>query len=294
MLLTCAVSSIADLLKPTGRTPPRLTLADVPAYVRDEFDLHGIVLSTDLLVGSTRERLASLRDRADKARCACLALFEPTPLPLGTRSAEDGARHLERLGRVLEAASLLGCNAAGIRVEAADDDDTMDLVAARVRSVMDRAEKLGINLVLNPSSGLTATPDRLTELVKRIGGFRIGTLPDFRAAAAAPDPAHYLKRITPYASVVFATTVEFAEAEHGIDEDKPGSLADLAAFLDAAAEAPPPEHVTYDLRPLVTSIAAVGFDGTLAIEYTGGGDSTLGVLHSKDALRAVIDALAEA
>lgn len=292
VLLTCNVSSIADLLKPRGKAPPKLKLSDVPRYVYDDLGLHGITLSTDLLVGSNRDRLAALRDQADKSRCPCIMLIEHTPVPLAVADADKAAAHLERLGRVIEAAHLLGCNAAALQIEAPATAAALELAAPRLRKVMDRAEKLELNVLIRPAPGLTGSAEDLTEFLKKVGGFRVGVLPDFQFAAAQADPVTYLKRITPYASVVLASTVEFGEPEGGPDPDKPGSLDDLADLL--AAPSLPPPHLTYDLAPLVGAIAAVGFDGTLAIDYRGGGDGTLGVLQSRDALDAAIEATSEA
>lgn len=290
MLLTCNVSSIADLLKPRGKQPPRLNLADLPAYVKNELGLHGMHLTTDLLTGSTPERLSSLRDQADKAGCACLGLIENEAQPFGSPDEAKAAAAADRTARVIKAAQLLGCSSAAIRVEAKDDDDTLDLVANRVRKVIQQADRLEINLLFVPMKGLTENADRLTELIKKIGGFRIGTLPEFGAAHESGDAETYLRRITPYAGTVMASTFEFGESEGSpdLDDDKPGSLEDLADAL-MSLEAPP--HLTYDLEPMIGAVNSVGFDGTLAIHYRGGGDSTLGVIQSRDAIEAAIESL---
>ncbi|MEM7621979.1 MAG: TIM barrel protein [Planctomycetota bacterium] len=291
MLLTCALSSIADLLRPSEGSPPRLTLGDVPAYVRDELGLNGLTMAADLLAGATRQDLATFRDRADKARCACLMLLEPAPLDLAVTSEDDAEKHLDRAARIIEAAHLLGCNAAGMRVSGPDTDEALELAVERLRWVSGKAEKLELNVLVNPQPGLTESPDRLSELIKRVGGFRIGSLPDFHAAAASEDPALYLKRITPYSSVVLASTEDFGDApDSGPDDDTPGSLEALADMLMSTDAAP---HTTFDLEPLVAAVAAVGFDGTLAIDYRGDEDGTVGVLKSRDALEAAIEGLAE-
>lgn len=156
---------------------------------------------------------------------------------------------------------------------------------------MDTAEKLELNLLINPTKGLTAKPDDLTELIKKIGGFRVGTLPDFDAANADEDPALYLRRLTPYASVINATLHEFEDADPAgdLDDDAPGSLEDLADMLmDTEA----PTHTTFDIVPMLAAIKAVGFEGTLAIEYKGSEDGTMGVLKGRDAIEAAFESLA--
>ncbi|MEM0982535.1 MAG: TIM barrel protein [Planctomycetota bacterium] len=287
MLLTCNASSIADLLQSKGRQQPKLRLGDVPAYVKDELGLHGLNLSTDLLVGSTPERLTELRDRADKSGCAILLLIEAEPQAFGDPDDEVGFAAIDRMRRVLHAASLLGCNSAAMKIQSAEDEDSQDRVVDRVREVVKQADKLDINLLISPHEGLTAEPESLTELIKKIGGFRIGTLPDFKQAHDSGDPETYLRRLTPYASVVLAATFEFEIDDSALD-DGPGSLEALA---DALMSSAPPKHVEYDLAPMLDAINSVGFDGTLAVDFRGGEDGTLGVLQSKEALEAAIESL---
>ncbi len=291
MLLTCCVSSLSDLLKPKGRRAPKIELDDLPAYIRGELGLHGINLTTDLLAGASRQRIERLRERADKAACACLLLIEPEALPFGDDDPDVAQAAVDRARRVVQAANVLGCNAAAVSIAApTSDEETTDRVVDRVRMVLERADKLEINLLISPRKGLTAEPERVTELLKKIGGFRVGTLPDFKAATEAPDPAAYLRRLTPYASVVLATTYEFAEPDAGPPDDAPGSLEDLADMIMSAEVA---AHSTYPLEPLIEAIGSVGFDGTLAIDYRGGGDGTLGVVRSRDAIEAALESLAE-
>ena len=294
MVLACHVRSIASLLKPRGKTPPKLQLADVPAYVRDEIGLNALTLSTDLLVGSTPERLSAFRDRADKSACACLMLSEPNAQPFGSEDPDVVEVAIERTTRVIKAAQLLGCNAATVPVEAPEGEESMDRVADAIRDVMRVAEKLELNLLLQPHKGLTADPDAMTDLLKKVGGFRCGTIPDFETAIADKDPETYLKRLTPYATCVFAATKEFGEvdaaADAGDDDDAPGGLEALAEAI-MGVEAPP--HVAYDLEPLVRSVHAVGFDGAIVLDYRGSGDGTLGVIHSREAIEAALEAVAE-
>lgn len=298
MLLTCCVSSIADLLVAKPGRDPKLALDDMPTYVKNELGLHGVNLTTDLLAGAGRQRIERLRERADKAGCACLLLIEQEALPFGAEDPDKAQAAVDRGRRVLQAASLLGCNAAAVSIDApfannaATDEETTDRVVDHVRMVLERADKLEINLLVSPRPGLTEDPQRVTDLLKKIGGFRVGTLPDFKSASEAEDPAAYMRRLTPYASVVLATTYEFEEPSEDEQEagDKPGSLEDLADMLMAAE---PAKHSTYDLEPLLEAIGSVGFDGTLAIDYRGGGDGTLGSLQSRDAIEAALEALAE-
>ena len=266
MLLTLTASSLRASLGKGKPTKSKLDLFDLPQYTRDELGLHGINLSTDLLVGQPREALERFRERADKAGCACLLLVESEAQAFGDPAEAIGTAVTDRLIRVIQAGHLLGCSAVAVRVSAKDDPLIFQKAAQRLRKAVDRAEKLEMNVLVAPHEGLTATPERVTELLKKVGGFRVGTYPDFQAAAASSDPVGYLRRLTPYASVICAATVKFKES----------------------AEGDRWEHSPYDLKRLVEAVISVGYDGTMAVDYRGTGDAKLGIIRSREALEHLL------
>lgn len=274
VLLTLATSCLRSLLKPAGRSKPKLDLLDLPRFARQDLGLHGLTLSTDLLAGASRQRLESLRDQADKAACACLVLVEHAPQPFGDESDDLGDTAIERTELIIQAAHVLGCNAAAIVVGGPDNPEAFERAADRLRMAVERAEKLELNLLLVPGEGLTARPERVTELIKSVGRFRVMTFPDFERASTTPDAAAYLKRLTPYAGAVNASTTRFAGGETDVDYATitPGSV----------------KHTGFDLGPMVEAIKGVGFDGALSIDYRGPGDVTLGVLRTRAALENLL------
>ncbi|MFI4898880.1 MAG: sugar phosphate isomerase/epimerase family protein [Phycisphaerales bacterium JB059] len=333
MLMTLSISSIRSLLKKRGAAPPKLDLLEVPQFTREELGLHGLTLTTDLLAGSTRDRLVGLREAGDKAGCAALVLIEPDALPLAEPAESKGEQATERMRRVLEAARLLGCSSVGFSIKGKDDEASFERACERLKPIVDLGERMEINVLIRPTRGLTQTPERTIELVKKVGGFRIGTLPDFQSAAESEDPGAYLRRLTPYASALLATTVELEQPEapepeapakkagskKGADtggeaEEAKGDAAaepegeasgddelsleglpeELLADLEAMIdETPAPVHVTYDLAPMIEAIKAVGYDQTLSIDYRGSGDGTLGSIMSREAIEAVFESLAD-
>lgn len=221
------------MLLPTGRGKKAgMDLLDLPRFTRETLGLSGLNLSTDLLVGADRARLEGIRDRADRASCACLLLVEPEAqaVTLLDESARNVA--ITRLRKVVEAAHILGCSAAAVRVQAGDDEASLLRAAAALKPIVERAEKLDINLLISPNQGLTQRPERVTELLKKVGGFRIGTYPDFEMAAASADPVAYLHRLTPYATAVCASVVKFLN-----EEDQPPRMVDKKAAAKAAKNA---------------------------------------------------------
>jgi len=284
MLLTLTASCLRSLLLPGRSRKPKLELLDLPVYTKETLGLTGINLSTDLLIGADRARLEGIRERADRASCSCLLLVEHDAQLLGAVADKQAIAAVERLTRVVEAAQILGCSAAAVRIEAADEDGTLLRVAGRLKPVMERAEKLDINLLITPHKGLTARPERVTELLKKVGGFRIGTYPDFQTAAEYKDPAAYLHRLTPYATALSASTVKFVPA------NKKGEPIGEMPLEELADSDVPIAHVPYDLRSMVDAVSSVGYDGPLALDYRGTGDVTIGLSLSRDALAAAMGA----
>lgn len=274
MLFTVTASCLRSLLVPDAKGKgATLKMTDLPAFTREKLGLHGVNLTTDLLQGADRARLEAIRERADKAACSCLLLVENQPLSISSTANDEYIPAMDRMKRVLEAARYLGCNSTAFKINADTSESSNKLVIERLKKIMQHAEKLDLNVLISPYPGLTIEPDKLTELIKKVGGFRIGTFPDFQLAAAQKDPDAFLRRIVPYASAVSVSTLDFKpltgkkkKAEIGLDEQV--------------------EHAGFEFRPLIDAIESVGYDGNLAIDYRGPGDPTIGVIRTRKLLEA--------
>lgn len=255
MLLTLSAKSLSPLLE--GKKP-KLDLHALPKFTRDEFGLHGLNLQTRYLAGWEIEAIDRLRDQADKIGCPWLTLIEERAHPLGSGDEKKIAEAIDRLDRVLRVAHRLGCAGVAIGVEhaRAEDEAGLERVSEQLKEILARAERLEMNLLLAPQPGLTETPDRLTGLIRKVGGFRIGSFPDFEAASHSGDPSGYLRSLTPYASAVTAATTKF-------DKGK---------------------HTAFDLSTCLDAIKSVGFEGTLSLEYRGQGDPIEAILATKQAV----------
>jgi len=298
MMFSLNVNSIRDVLKRKGKRA--LAIVDLPKYTHDHLGLRALNLSTDLLKGMGQSDLERIRDNGDKCGCTCLLLSEPDPLALADPKESVGDQGVDRMTRVIKAASLLGCNAVSLSIKAKDSEQSFDFAVDRMRQILEVADKLDINVLISPMAGLTSDPDRVTDMVKGIGGFRIGTNPDFATAFSTGDPVAYLRRLTPYATVVNASTMGFEEPPPSEESNEKLEKADgltgldaLAAELEAMDDDEPLIHTGYDLLPLVGAIKAVGFDGNIALDYRGAGDGTLGVLQSRDAIEAALIEIAD-
>lgn len=245
MLLTLSASCLKPLIR--GHAPkddPRaksalLNVQDLPVYARETLGLVGLNLSTDLLVGADRRMLEAVRERADKAACTCLLLMEADAQELASEDPQIAAAAVARGERVVEAAHILGCSAASIPLAGADDQGAMDRAIERLKPIVARAEKRDLSLLISPGPGLTSRADRVTELLKRVGGFRIGTFPDFAFAANTADSAGYLHRLTPYATIVCASTLAFTLPGEEPKPAKKPKKSKAAKSEPAAEEAEP-------------------------------------------------------
>ncbi len=261
MLLTLAMRSLERLV--TGNGEESLSTLDVPDFAISQLQLRGMNVSSSMLSGWSLEDLDRLRDRGDKAGCPCLVLIEDTPLRFADTDLSVVESAAERVQRLAVAANRLGCNAVTVRCEAPDTDDAFERTASEIKIIMPAVERLELNLLIAPNEGLTDSPDRLTDLLKRIGGFRIGSLPDFAHAAASGNIVEALRKLAPYAGAVHATVQGF---------DKKGV------------------HKPYDLAQGVAAIRSVGFLNTLAIDFVGTGDAVKNIETARKILQEAIDA----
>lgn len=261
MLLTLATRSLRALTSGKG-TGTRMSLLDVPDFALRQLQLRGMNLFASELSGWTLPRLDRLRDRADKAGCPCLVLVEDTPLSFVHPDAEELEKSSDRVERLVVAATRLGCNSLAIACEAPDTDDAFDATADELRAMMPTIERNELNLLIMPWKGLTESPDRLTDLIKRIGGFRIGSLPSFAHANETGSIEQTLRKLAPYAGSIHATVNGFTKAG---------------------------KHEQFDLTAGVEAIRSVGFVNTLAIDFQGKGDPVEAVKKARELLQEAID-----
>lgn len=325
MLLTLNASCLRE--KVLSSSAGGLTLDSLPRFAREVIGVHGLYLSTDLLKGADRRRLEQLRERADKAGCAVLLLQESEPAALASPTRAEAA--VERLRRVVEAASALGASAISVRLESGTSAAALESTVERLKMVGRVGDARDVNVLIRPGAGLTDDAESITQLIKKVGGFRIGTCPDFESALRHPDPGAFLRRLAPYATALIANTVEFIEGEPppasrrsragrpagkkdkapsgkgraprpALEDDEDDDLdetmtpEDLLAAL--ASEEEPEEaepepvliHRPYDLAPLFASILAVGYEGSIGLDYRGSGDVTTGLIQSRKAIQRII------
>jgi sugar phosphate isomerase/epimerase len=259
MLQTLSAKSLAGKM---GKSKGTLTLFDFPAIGQKEVGLQGINVQTSFLKGWEVKDIDRLRDVADKAACPCLLLSEDTTHSLADNDPAKIDSALDRIDRVLRVASRLGCSSVSLKVTGSGKT-AEDRAAENLKKIISRAERMEINVLVAPDAKLTSTPEALTSLIRKVGGFRIGAFPDFQTACLSDDTPQYLRSLTPYASVVSASFNDFAD--EGI-------------------------HKSFDLDACLDAIMSVGFEGSLSFEYRGKKDP----IQSLCAMRNFVEAKVEA
>jgi len=252
MLLTLTTNSLRSLL--TARGQKRITAEQVPQLVADRLGLRGLIVDTQLLKGWTVEQLDALHTKADQAGCPCLVLRETNPIQL---TLDDGCENtfteqdeltLQRLFTVARAAHHLGCNSLSIKPELIDPDRGFEKTAMFLRKVMEQIDRMELNLLIEPAEQKPATePGHLINLVKKVGGFRIGTMPNFAYAADTGDATSTLTQTAPFSSAILATC----------ETQKKGKTTKKSRI---------------NLTGNIKTIHKIGYDQILAIDYTGKGD----------------------
>jgi len=260
MLIALSAGSLRGLL---SRAKNPLTLADLPEYAREELDLRGLSLPTDMLAGRTLVDLDRLRDRADRVGCPVLMLVETEAMDLAGADARQAAA-LDRLRKLAMAASRLGAPFVGIQLQQVDSPERMERASKGIRAALGEMDRWEVNLLLQPCGGLLERGEPLVDLVKKVGGFRIGALPSFQHAHESGDLRDMLRRLAPYAQAMIAQVKGFSAAG---------------------------KHVDWSLETCIEVLRAVGYGNMLSLEYVGKGDGTKTIERARDALQEAVRAI---
>jgi hypothetical protein len=103
----------------------------------------------------------------------------------------------------------------------------------------------------------------MADLIKKVGGFRIGALPSFGAAAATGDAPGALRRLAPYAQAIEATIKSFSKAG---------------------------KHDAWNLETCMNAVRDVGYQNTIGIDYVGRTDPVETIKRARDVLAKAIEA----
>ena len=260
MLIALSAGSLRGMLT---RAKAPIALHDLPVHAREQMDFRGINLPTDMLSGRTLADLDRLRDRADRAGCPVLMLVESEAMDLAGADARQAAA-LDRLRKLATAANRLGAPFVGVRLQGVDSPERMERASKGIRAALGEMDRWEVNLLLQPWGGLLERGEPLVDLVKKVGGFRIGALPSFQHAHESGDLRDMLRRLAPYAQAMVAQVKGFTAAG---------------------------KHQDWSLETCIDVLRAVGYGNMLSLDYVGKGDGTKALEQARQVLEEALKAI---
>ena len=111
--------------------------------------------------------------------------------------------------------------------------------------------------------GILSDGKGVIDLVKKVGGFRIGSMPSFQHAANHGGVRQELRKLAPYAQSIIASVRGFSESG---------------------------EHEDWSLDECIETLRAVGYVNSLSLEYLGKGDPIRPLNMARDMLSAAMEA----
>lgn len=253
----------------------RLDPLDFPAEARRRYDLDAVEYVNQFFMERARDRawLGELKRRADDAGVRSLLIMCDAEGALG--DPDPGARTaaVERHAKWLEAAATLGCHSVRVNADSeGSPGEQARLVADGLRRLCERADPLGLNVLVENHGGLSGDGAWLAGVIRRVDHPRAGTLPDFGNFLLSDDPETWYDR---YRGV--AELMPFAR----------GVSAKSHAFDEVG------EETATDYPRMMRIVLDAGYRGYVGIEYEGEAlPEHDGILATKRLLERTRDRLA--
>ncbi|MBL9032849.1 MAG: sugar phosphate isomerase/epimerase [Phycisphaerae bacterium] len=268
IVASVAVLAPRALVRPARAAPPRplftISLAqwslhralgsgsldhlDFPGLARSRFAIDAVEYVNSFFKSAEASYVAELRRRADDAGVVSVLIMCDGEGALGDPDEAKRAAAVENHRKWLEAAKALGCHS--IRVNAhsrGSADEQRRLAADGLRRLCERAEPLGLNVIVENHGGLSSNGAWLASTIRAADHPRAGTLPDFGNFRV--DGATVYDR--------YRGTAELMPFARGVS----------AKSYDFRADG---EEVSLDYRRLLGIVVAAGYHGRIGIEYEGG------------------------
>jgi L-ribulose-5-phosphate 3-epimerase len=243
---------------------------DFPRIATTQYGIQAIELANEFFDDKVRDRqyLLDYKRRCDDFGVRVLLVRVSEEGALGHPDANERKKAVENHCRWVEAAKLLNCHSIRVHVDTAGGGSPADQMGNAVqglRSLVDYAGKLGMNILVENRGGLSADASWLASLVKGVGLANCGTVPDFGSFRISEgreyDRYQGVREMMPFARAVSAKTLEF----------------------DAGGN-----EMHTDYRRMLKIVVSAGYRGYVGITYEGASLSEKdGILTSKRLLETV-------
>ncbi len=233
----------------------RLDHVNFARVAREQYGLDAVeYVNTFFKDKATNESyIRDLRTRAGDHGVKILLIMCDGEERVGDPDEAKRKETIENHRKWVEAARKLGCHS--IRVNAASEgtpEEQAKLAAEGLRGIVDIAAVYGLNVLVENHGGLSSNGEWLAGVMRQVGHYRCGTLPDFGNWCfdweKDHDPAMWYDRykgvaeMMPYAKAVSAKSHDF---------DQRGN------------------ETRTDFRKMVKIVLDAGYRGYIGIEYEG-------------------------
>jgi L-ribulose-5-phosphate 3-epimerase len=220
-----------SLHRTVGEGEGKVPILDMPAMVRQEWDIDAIELVSGMMAGVETSYLARLKKNADDNKVAIKLIMVDGQGAIGHRRDNFREEAVEKHKVWIDAAAELGCHCIRMNWKGEEKDwqtDPESLKAFIERSVpgfralCDYGDSRNISVTIENHWGPSSYIEPLTGLMKAVDHPRFGTLPDFGNFPEEVDKYEAVDAFMPYAKAVSAKCYDFDEAgnETKIDYEK--------------------------------------------------------------------------
>lgn len=212
-----------------------------------------------------RAETATLKRVCDDLAVRSLLIMVDGEGALGDPDDKARATAVANHQKWLEAAKALGCHSIRVNAESRGEPGEQERLAADgLRALCERADPLGLNVIVENHWGLSSTAPWLMAVMKRVDHPRVGTLPDFgNFDPKVQDRYDAVRAMMPLARAVSAKSNAF----------------------DASGD-----ETTTDYRRMLRIVTDAGYRGHVGIEYEG---SELGEREGVELTRRLLERVRE-
>jgi sugar phosphate isomerase/epimerase len=239
-----------------------MTTTQFPAVALERHGIDAVeYVSTLFERKDLRAETAALKRVCDDLAVRSLLIMVDGEGALGDPDAKSRAMAVANHQKWLEAAKTLGCHSIRVNAESRGEPGEQERLAAEgLRSLCERADPLGLNVIVENHWGLSSTAPWLMAVMKRVDHPRVGTLPDFgNFDPKVQDRYDAVRAMMPLACAVSAKSNAF----------------------DASGN-----ETTTDYRRMLRIVTDAGYRGHVGIEYEG---SELGEAEGVEATHRLLE-----
>jgi sugar phosphate isomerase/epimerase len=206
-----------------------LTLLEVPAYYRDNFQVRKLEFWSHHFESLEPAYLAELRRRVQKSGAELINVQVDAGYDLANADETERRRSLETVRRWIDAAAALGSRA--VRINPGKTGGSVEQSIASLKELNRYCVSKGLPLLTENHFGLEMDPDVHLRIREAAGPANLYTLPDF-GNYPVETMWESLAKIIPHAYVVSAKAVDFnAQGEHlSYDFDRCVQMCERAGF----------------------------------------------------------------